>query len=53
MKKKYTDFFFFFLKCINYSENKNNTLTSKKQCRIGIEISATAKEVATITKEKS
>ena len=46
-------FFYFFLKYINYSENKNNTLTSKKECRIGIEISATAKEVATITKEKS
>ena len=44
-------FFFFFLKYINYSENKNNTLTSKKQCRVGIEISATAKEVATIKKK--
>ena len=46
-------FFYFFLKYINYSENKNNTLTSKKECRIWIEISVTAQEVATITKEKS
>ena len=56
LEKNYTDFFlffYFFPKYINYSENKNNTLTSKKQCRVGIEISATAKEVATITKEKS
>ena len=55
IKKNYTEFFLFFyfsLKYINSSE-KNNTQTSKKQCRIGIEISVTAKEVATITKEKS
>ena len=34
---------------INCSENTNYILTSEKPCRIGIEISVTAKEVAAIT----
>ena len=46
-------FFYFFPQYINCSENTNNILTSEKGCRIGIEISATAKEVAAITKENS
>ena len=35
------------------SENTKYILTSEKPCRIGIEISVTAKEVAAITKENS
>ena len=46
-------FFRFFPQYINCSENTKYILTSEKPCRIGIEISVTAKEVAAITKENS
>ena len=55
MKKLYRFllFFGFFPQYINCSENTNYILTSEKRCKIGIEMSATPKEVAAITKENS